>query len=547
MWPGWRKIGNQASWRGTAAALVFLALLHGLTMWKVSPKNFTGVDEWLYLSLGSKMLFGFPHSNRPFTLLWSLPAVWLFPNSFLGYHVLHIAYLFGSGVLVFWLCRRLAPTQPLFALLSAAFTLTWVPRDMARLATVQACMNSSVLCIALLAIVALVESWIRRRVALLALAALLAFMSARSYEAVLALLSGAPLLLFWMGPVERKRLWRWVLGWEAAVAIAGLCAVWPLIHKGAAASYQLGVLGMDLNVRRYALRLGWQYAEHLVPLVAFHWRDLAYVWVWVVAGVFACGLLLGSRHEPAGGDRETSRQLAGLGLLGLVLAGLGYAVIIASASVRNATRTQILSAPGVAMFLASLLLLVRRTMPRRWRQIPLLVGGLCVVALGTANTLAMQRVWDRTSYYSAQMACLRQMTAIAPDLAPNTLVLLIDQPRAWPYSLAFRHAVDYLYRGHCTAHVLGAEPLLYDLASSGGRLESLPWPMVRRAWGEQASRHEVSETVVFRFDLKGRLTLLDQWPPPLASFVADPKAYAPARRIRSLGTPDPRRRILGSS
>ena len=119
-----------------ARALLALSLL-GIAQfawWR--PTNFAGVDEWLILSLNSRGVVSFPHANRPLHLLWGLPGFGLTPYRFEGYFVLHVLYLLGAAWLTWWLVSRLAARAPELAFLAAVFTLSWVPLDMARLATV---------------------------------------------------------------------------------------------------------------------------------------------------------------------------------------------------------------------------------------------------------------------------------------------------------------------------------------------------------------------------------------------------------------------------
>ncbi len=539
------RLGERASaLLGPLPYLLAVGAVLASEFYWVRSTNFGGVDEWLYLSLNSQGIVAFPHSNRPLALMWSQPGVWLAPYSFHGYFLLHAAYLALGAGLVFLICRRLTPNRRL-ALLAGVFAAAWAPLDMARLAIVHS-MNSGVLLGTLLALLLLVVSWERARVPALAAGCLLGLVAARSYEAVLALLLGAPVLLLFVrsGLPGRGARAAWLAAWEANAVLALALATLPLLAKQAESAYQTEVLGLDLAPARYLARFLRQYALHLGPLLPADPRELLHPGVAAAAALFAASWWILGLVRPVDEPREPPSRLAALAALGLGLAGLGYAVLVASPQVQGATRTQFLAAPGVALFLAASLVLTASALPPRIQGAGLLVGGAWVVAVGTGHTVAMQREWDRISYYDAQVSTLRQLTGAAPDLMPNTLVLLTDETRAWPYSLSFRHAVSYLYQGKAVGHALGANPLLYSLAATPEGIWSVPWPVIENAWRAAPALHRYDEVVAFRRDASGRLVLLEGWDatglPPLPAGAH----YEPRRRIELGRTPPPERRVL---
>ncbi len=407
-------------------------------------------------------------------------------------------------------------------------------------------MNSGVLLGTLLALLLLTVSWERARVPALAAGCLLGLGAARAYEAVLALLLGAPVLLLLVrsGLPGRRGRAAWLVAWEASAVLALALAAFPLLAKQAESAYQTEVLGLDLAPARYLGRFLRQYALHLGPLVPADPRELLHPGVAAAAALFAASWWILGLVRPVDEPREPPARLAALAAAGLGLAGLGYAVLVASPKVQGATRTQFLAAPGVALFLAASLVLIAWALPSRIQGVALLLGGAWVVAVGTGHTIAMQREWDRISYYDAQVSTLRQLTGAAPDLMPNTLVLLIDGTRAWPYSLSFRHAVSYLYQGRAVGHALGANPLLYSLAATPEGIWSVPWPVIEKAWRAAPTLHRYDEVVAFRPDASGRLVLLEGWDatglPPLPAGAR----YEPRRRIELGRGPPPERHVL---
>jgi hypothetical protein len=495
--------------------------------------NFGGVDEWLYLSLNSQGIVALPHSNRPLTLIWSLPAVLLTPGRFQGYLVMHVLYLVLGAWLTWLLVRWLEPGDRFLAFLAATFCLVWAPLDMARLAVVQTSMNSGATFGTLLAIALFVHSWRRRRVVGLGLGMAVAVLAARTYEATLGLLAGAPLLLAVATPGQPEgkpdaRRVRWSLAWEAAVVLSGALAAAPLLKGSAGTLYQTAVLGADLDPGRWLARLAKLYYLHLGPLVVVDVLELLRLGVVVAVVVFLGAAEVAGRRR--GGSACSPRRLLGLAALGLALAGMGYAILAASPAVVNATRTQFLSAPGAGLFIAAMLCLLGSLVPARARRLTVLALAAVVVALGTGHTLAMQRQWNRVSAYPAQRAALATLVREAPSLRANTLLLLIDDDHAFPYSFTFRHAVALVYGNGVVGHALGDDSLLYTLSADRAGVRVTPWPVIQGPWREHPTFHRADEVVVFRLS-KGRLRLVEDWGETRLPSVAAGARYVPRERI----------------
>ncbi len=523
--------------------LLALAAIAVCGHWFVRWTNFGGVDEWLYLSLSSRGIVSFPHSNRPLTLLWALPAALLTPQRFGGYLVLHFCYLVLQSWLIWAIVRRLAPDAPRLAFVAATLGVAWAPLDMGRLAVVQTSMNAGVTAAVLAAMALFLDSWLLTSAWRLAAALGLLVAAARSYEASLALLAGAPLLIAALPPAERGGLSRKritsVVAWEAAVAACGLAALQPLLLGQTGTTYQSSLMGLDADPWRYLERLVAQFRLHLGPLVPRDPSELAHGTVVLTAVVFVGSLLAlrlarGPTHAPRG-------RLAWLAGLGLALAGLGNAVLALSPGVAGATRTQFLSAAGIALFLAALIELLASTSPQAQGPLAAVLAS-AIVAVGTGHTLAMQREWDRITYYGRQRECLAALVREAPALRAGTLLLLIDEDGAWPYALTFRHAGRLMYGDQVTAHVLNSQQFLYQIAAGADGIRVTPWQVIQGPWHETPTRHRYDEVVVFRL-AHGALTRLDEWRDPRLPMLPAGARYEPAERITS-APPGPGRRAL---
>jgi hypothetical protein len=539
---------DAGSRRGAATTLVALAGLLAV-FWSqfawVRPTNFGGTDEWLYISLASHRVLDIPYANRPFVLLWTLPAALVWPHDLRSFFLVHTTYLSLSGCLLFLLLRRLAPSRPLLGFLAAAIALTWAPLDFLRLDTVLLTGYSGFTFATLLTLVLFVESWVRDKPALLALAGLLGLVTARGFEGVLPLLMAAPLLLHWVGAGRSRRLLAWVAAWEALMLLIVALVLVPFLRPQGPGSYQASALKLDLDPLRIAARLLRQYGYHLLPLVEGPPGELAVraVPLSVLTFLGAFGLVA-VRSDGAAEDAQGRRPLAVLAGLGLLLAGLGYAAFVVSPSILKAARTQFLSAPGVGLFLASLAFLVASTLPAAWRKTVLALMGAWVIAVGTGRTVAMQREWDEErSAFPRQHRALVELTRQVPDTKPHTLIVLIDDSGAWPATFTFRHAVDYLYEGRAVGYVWKAIDFLYPAYFVPLGVYYDPWPVIRRSWGVGPTLHRYDELVVAYADPDGALRVLARWPAEVLPALPSGSRYDPQARI-VLGTPPPASRAI---
>jgi hypothetical protein len=525
--------------------LVVMGSLAALLMTQLpwmAGTNFTGFDEWLIIDLVSKGVIDVPHGNRPVHLLWLLPAA-LVPYSLTPYVVLHGVYRLLSGVLTYLLVRRLAPERLLLAFLTSLLVLVWGPGDLARLSTLERVGYTAFLFGTLLAIWLLVESWRLKNTPLLAFATLAAFLIARSYEAVVPLLACAPLLLLIPVSPPRSRFWTWLAAWEGVVGLSALLVLLPALHPSSLMAYQMQVLGVDANLLHVAPRLFQQYAFHLAPVVLSAPSELAVLAVPIAALTLVVALgswfwLVGSATDGAESRRFHTRCL----LAGLIWAGLGYSVLVLTPSQPTGLRMQFLSAPGIALALASLAFLIGSWLPIRWRPVAVTVVASWLVAVGTGRTVAMQERWDGLSVYPVQLHMLSGLTREVPDVRPGTLITLLDNGRAWQATYGFQHAMRYLYQGRAAGYVHGTWNALYPTTFTPEGIRVEPWLALRKPWGIDVTLTPYDHAIVVRHRGDGVVEVLDQWPPELPPLPLGAR-YDPRSRIVA-GTPLPPERAL---
>jgi hypothetical protein len=523
-------------WWAAAGAIVLLTWSQ--FAW-VSPTNFYGYDEWLILSLVSRGILSFPYANRPLMLAWNLPTT-LAQDPLAAYYILHGTYLALSGVLVFLLVRRLAPGRLGLAWLAGAFAATWAPRDQLRLDTIQMLAYSGFMVGMLLSLLLLVEWWRSAKWVALAAGCVLALGTARGYEAVFPFLLGAPPLLAVVAPFPTG--WRWALAWYGALGVGLVQFLWPLSAAPDLLLYQGRFGSSDLSLTQVAGQTLQHYGFELFPLINTPARDLAVPAVLPTLAVFwlASAVLLPRSEESLGDRRGTTMGM----LLGIALAGLGWGMIAPLPALATPDRTQFLPAPGIGLLLAAAVSWLASWLPTRWRRLGVAVFGSWIMWVGTARVLSLQRQWDEQSAFPDQVRLLRELTRVAPDLRPHTLVVLIDRTQSWrPF--AFRYAIEYVYDGHASGFLAASRPnLLYTTRFTDAGVFSEPLAAIRGPWKSPPTLYRYDEVLLVRYDEDRSVTVLDHWPRRRMHPLPAGAVYAPQTRIVPSREDPPARVVL---
>jgi hypothetical protein len=537
--------------KGTWLLLVVMAaplLVVAAQFTAVRPTNFAGADEWLVLSLSSRGIIDFPYAGRPLALLWCLPGL-LVRHDVIGHLLTQVFYLAIGGALVAWIAARRLGLSPAVALLAGVLTAAWAPLDRMRLDPVVTTRYSGSTWASLAAMLLFVEGWRRGRPLVAAMGAVVAVVTVLSLEGTLPLLAGAPLIALAVVPETlrdgkaRRRLLLWFAAWEIVLVGAAIPLLLSMAGlRGGGYQYQSRI-GLDPHPVRLVQSLVQQLAFSMVPLVSTPPGELVRRSVPLALAAFSLAFFAVSRGTPPDPDARASRRtLARTAALGAALATLGWLGLVLGPLLRTPARAQFLSAPGVGLLLAGSLALLASRVPSRARPLVLALAGAWVVAVGTARIGAMQDDWDRTSVWPGQRGTLVQLVEYAPSLAPNTLVVLIDESRSWTVTLIFRHALHYLYGEGVIGHVWQGIEFLYPAKFLPDGIRSEPWPVIQKAWHAPPTFHRYDEVLVARFSADGRLHVLDEWPLELGPLPPG-AAYAPRDRVGP-GPPPPSARIL---
>lgn len=541
------------------AALATAAVAGAQQAW-VSAANFQGNDEWLGIELGSRGIVGVPYANRPLVFLWQALAQRAWPDDLRAYWAFTSLAFVATGLLTAWLTRRLLPRAPLVAVLAGVFAAGWAPLDWLRLDTTLIAGYAGFTAATMLALVLFVESALRRSRVLLLLGGAVGLLAALGVEAVIPLLALAPLLLLvgpartaWSGRAGRT----WLAAWWTFVLLGTLFAAAPTLLG--ARSYQTGALKLDPAPQRVAERLVRLLGMQLVPVVASDARELAHPAVPLAAAGLCLGVALAWRSAPRSTRVARSRDVAAAVGAGLALAAAGHLGLALTQSVRDPSRSQLLSAPGFGLALAgvvagagTLLAAALARLARRPAARATLTRGCTlalaawVVAVGSGRVVAMQAEWDAyRNAYPVQRRALAELVRQAPALRPNTLLVLANGRSAgfW-LGFTFRHAVALMYPGQVVGLVGDGEPFAYPWYAAPGGIAVVPWPVIRAPWGVQPTFHRWDEIVALRADESGALELCREWPRDALGPLPAGASYRPLDRIGPAVAPPSSRRLL---
>ena len=363
------------SWK----CLATLLTVAGVTLVQrglISPANFGGADEWLLLDLASRGIASVPYAHRPFVLTWQALCALARPGDLWGYALCCGACIAATGLVTASLARRMAPGEPMLALLAGTAAAAWAPLDYLRLDTILISGYAGFTLGAMAACLGFFVSWRISQPALLAVAALVGFLSALGVEAVVPVLAVAPLMVLVDGRLSQRFL-RWALAWWTMVGVAAVVVAMPLV--GGAPSYQVGALGVDARPFGVASRLGQLLAMQAVPLLAVEPRELWSGWVLAATVTFVVGAARCADRDASPPDAGRLVRVLGLGLS---LAIAGHFALALTPRIQTPARTQLLSAPGFALLLAAGVVLAARGLPRRLRPVAVIVAGTWMVAGG---------------------------------------------------------------------------------------------------------------------------------------------------------------------
>jgi hypothetical protein len=394
----------------------------------------------------------------------------------------------------------------------------------------------------LLAMYCFVRAWDACRwpaaVALVAAAVFFEYMSLWSYESQILLILLFPVVL-----MLSRREWRkpaHLIAWYSAPAVYFYCTYLRYTHSGGH-SYQESVLRKSWSLASIAGDWAFNIGSSLEfwTWVRPDWRSPrgeAYLLSALAALVFAAGWVAILRR---GRDRERPNPFAtsiqecwGLLAGGFAALALSFPVYLLLDTSRGLWRTQMLSGIGCGIVMAAVLGLISwLPLPRIGRMLVVIPAGAVIVYSGSVAAIekgGMHR-WDWDQHRAAMLEILK----IAPDIQPNSVVVLTNVPKAedpFTHNMWFDMALRLVYPGIPVAGVYfftdGTPGPGNDLTLKGSS-----WHWDGNGFARIVSDTSLEKTVAIEYQPTGSGKLLGALPSFVCSGNCAAQLYRPSAAI----------------
>lgn len=428
----------------TASALLLVCAIAGFYR-PMQDQFWLGGDEIRVLEDAAR---GWPSvplfdeaQGRPLTPLAAIVAGKLTPQSVDGFLWVAFALRFLSAALVYGIVRLLLPHQDLLALAAGALYVV-NPSEPSRFLAVHMQGYNALTFALLLSLYLYLRAGRANSRLLLALSCVVLGIGLLIGEP-----GFAPALIWpalaWL-VVERRRL-TWVYAWAITLALfAGRFALYQATTED---TYQQGLLATGFAPQAWLKQL----LRQMTAVGRFSGVADASAADWLIGlalgAIVALALLArAERGRLALSDRQTA---LGLGLaLGAIL--LSFLPFVTLSGILGSLRTQFLSAPAQAIFLALAIgWLARYFAPqRRGIWIAAMTGVLIALPTISAPSAQAQRPANPAVEYELTACIAQQLLAQAPAVRPDTLVLFVlDETRPTPlgWNYYVHSLTGYLY------------------------------------------------------------------------------------------------------
>ena len=421
-------------------------------------KNWVSNGERLFVSNPTRILLLVP---------WTL-AHFMSPNSFVGVHILLISILWGKGLALFAILRRLPGGHDGFAVLTAALSIVY-PASTLLITLDEGIDRHWATFFLLVAILLLLEYWRKPCAACLVGMWAAQAISLWTNEAILLPALAIPLLLLWIARSRSWDFWRTSALW---LVVPFLNAIHNAAHHVLVAllpnettlqSHGVAILALGDGWRPMAQSMLLAYRRHLAD---GWWRSVqtldgetSYLALGGAAAVLA--VVVGWLLWPKG-SALNRRLLWLLVVAGAVGIGLGFAPFVPTSLRFTSGHSFIVSSLGAPLVISALagMMCVGKG---RWDAA---YGGLmgCLIGVAVVGALTQHARYIRGSL--AQDAILASIIELAPGVPPWTFFAVGFNDRSddlqWAAGIHRRsnvlhHALSFLY---------------YDPSLQGGLLNS---------------------------------------------------------------------------
>jgi hypothetical protein len=366
------------------------------------------------------------HTSTFFQAGYLLGELTGFGGSYVPYQIVYAALWFARGLLMFMIVRRLMPGFDAFSyvagglvlLHSSDFATGWVGQ------MPQAAYIFWMLAAFYLLVRGLDESSGVAAGICLTFAIFCEAMTLWTYESPIAIILGAPLLLWRVRPAGKWRAVWWV--WYA-VPVVYLAAIARRYLTSGGHTYQeavlrknwaIGPMLSDWVFNSAASLMFWRWPTQPARLAGEHLAILSGLAVLILlAGLFA----LGDWSMPS---RHMLWSAAGVGLVLLVLS---FPVYLLLDSARSLWRTQFLSAIGAALLFAALIGFLADRVAAGWLRFATLAAGTaCVAWCGSYS--ALNKSAEHRRLWEVHRHAMAEVLSVAPRVRSGTLILLTNVP-----------------------------------------------------------------------------------------------------------------------
>ncbi|MCA0457744.1 MAG: hypothetical protein LCI00_27510 [Chloroflexi bacterium] len=458
---------NQPRWWSRLlpyAGMLVIALL----LWLPFGFKTTGLIEEVgineVLDNGIQLFFITPDSllalvrTRPLQIFPFALAYTIDPNSYFGYNLLMFLFLFGKMVVTYWLVLKFLPGKKTLAFVTGVLFAIY-PADSGLFAFRVIAAHFAVVSY-LFAVYFMLAFWEQHRwrqwLALLGMAAALMF-SIWQYQIALAACLVTPIvLLYFTRP--NKRFFVTAGAWYGIIALLLAYAFWAL-GQSATTSHEADMLPSSITPDSigqmlYALGIGYQRQFTGWTAALGKLPYLTYYGGYIAAGLLVIvlvgyGLLRQRRHE-SGENTVPAWRYAVLWLGGIAFFAVGVATFIPipSRQLQN-FRIYLVAMLGSAWVLALTLYFLSR-FARRYRDVLFIVLALPFIGLALLNAMQQQQMY--VNYSLQQQNILQQVIAQAPQITPDTVMViddnagLMNNENVFYYGTYWSTLIRYLYK-----------------------------------------------------------------------------------------------------
>ncbi len=526
-----------------------------LMLWLPFGFKTTGLIEELpitqALDAGNRLFFISPSSvmaisrSRPLQMFFFSAAYTLDPDSYQFYNIFMLLLFFGKIAVTYWLVLQFLPGKKVLAFVTGVLFMLY-PADTGVFALRVIHVHSAILAY-LLAVYLLIQFYKQRGwksvFALLGSGILIIF-SLGQYQIALAAAVITPLVLLYFGRPNR-RFFIAAAGWYVSMALILLYEIWAANQPGIQAYEAVLLPSADLVTNPFksilrAVLVGYQRQITGWLAAVNKLNDLPAYGVYILVGVITTVIvgwwLLRQKPDEANTQPISWPRYMLILVTGIALFPIGMATYLPLPNYRfEDFRIYLLAMLGSAIVLALLLYFISRLI-KRYHETVFLILALPFIALGLLSALAQQQRY--VNYSLEQQNILQKMVAQAPQLSPNTSVIIIDpagvlkKAYVFYYGLFLQSAISYLYNDstiqayYCPVYGGDEDSQTCQFKADGLHLRSLP------------SALPYNQLILFMTGDNGEMKLLTT-EDITANFQIKDAGYDPNTHI--IGTQPPRR------